>query len=102
MRKQRNYLNLLGLAQRAGKCISGIDLIVTNIQKQSAFLVLIAQDASPLTKKKLMDKCHSYDVPYVEIDDRFTLGTAIGKEERVAIAIIDQGFAKKLQSLVEK
>lgn len=97
-----NYLNLIGISMRAGKCISGIDSIIEKIQNRNVFLVLIANDCSTGTKKKLTDKCQSYQVPFYEVTDRYTLGNAIGKEERVAIAISDKGFATKIQSLVEK
>lgn len=102
MNRKGNYLNIIGLSQRAGKNISGIDLIVEQIQRKHVSLLLIAQDCSQATKKKLIDKCRSYDVPFFEVEDRYTLGKAIGKEERVAVAIIDKGFASKIQSLLEK
>ena len=36
------------------------------------------------------------------IGDRYDLGHATGKEARVAFAITDQGFAKKLSSLLNE
>ena len=96
-----NYLNIIGIAFRAGKCSTGEETIVKDIQKKRAKLVLIANDVGPQTRKKLTDKCNSYDVPYVIVsDDRDTLSNAIGKSHRVAIAILDEGFAKKLESLL--
>ncbi|HLR41838.1 MAG TPA: YlxQ family RNA-binding protein [Pseudogracilibacillus sp.] len=94
------YLNLLGLVYRARKCSTGEELIIKDIQQNKVSLLLIANDISEATKKKLQDKCNTYEVPYMEVDDRYTLGRAIGKQERVAIAILDKGFAKKLQSLL--
>ncbi|MFS0672476.1 L7Ae/L30e/S12e/Gadd45 family ribosomal protein [Ornithinibacillus sp. 179-J 7C1 HS] len=96
-----NYLNIIGIAFRAGKCSTGEETIVKDIQKKRAKLVLIANDVGPQTRKKLTDKCNSYDVPYVIVsDDRDTLSNAIGKSHRVAIAILEEGFAKKLESLL--
>lgn len=95
-----NYLNIVGLAFRARKISTGEELIVKDIQDGKVKLLLIANDTSNLTKKKLQDKCTTYEVPYVEVDDRHTLGHAIGKSERVAIAILDNGFAKKLRTLL--
>ncbi len=98
--KQTSYLNILGLAYRARKCSTGEETIVQDIQRNKAKFLLIANDISEGTKKKMTDKCQSFHVPYVEVDDRATLGHAIGKSERVAVAILDEGFAKKLQSLL--
>ncbi|WP_047981232.1 L7Ae/L30e/S12e/Gadd45 family ribosomal protein [Ornithinibacillus contaminans] len=96
-----NYLNIIGLAFRAGKCSTGEETIVKDIQKRRAKLVLIANDVGPQTRKKLTDKCNSYEVPYVIVaDDRDTLSNAIGKSQRVAIAILDGGFATKLKQLL--
>ncbi|MBC5636002.1 ribosomal L7Ae/L30e/S12e/Gadd45 family protein [Ornithinibacillus sp. BX22] len=96
-----NYLNIIGIAFRAGKCSTGEETIVKDIQKTRAKLVLIANDVGPQTRKKLTDKCHTYGVPYVIVsDDRETLSNAIGKSHRVAIAILDDGFANKLESLL--
>lgn len=97
---KNNYLNMIGLAHRARKCSTGEDTITKDIQASRAKLVLIANDIGPQTRKKLMDKCRSYDVPFIEVDDRATLGHAIGKHERVAVAILDAGFAKKIKSLL--
>lgn len=95
-----NYLNMVGLAYRARKCSTGEALIVKDIQAKKVKLLLIANDIAPQTKKKFIDKCNSYHVPYIEVDDRVTLAQAIGKSERVAIAILDGGFANKIQSLL--
>ncbi|SES76248.1 Ribosomal protein L7Ae [Oceanobacillus limi] len=91
---------MLGLAYRARKCSLGEETIVKDIQKKRAKLVLIANDTGAQTHKKLTDKCNTYNVPYVIVDDRDTLSKAIGKSQRVAIAILDQGFATKIKSLL--
>lgn len=95
-----NYLNLIGLAYRARKCSLGEDTIVKDIQKQRAKLVLLANDIGPQTRKKITDKCKTYGVPFAIVDDRETLSHAIGKSQRVAISILDAGFATKITSLL--
>lgn len=97
---KNNYLNMIGLAYRARKCSLGEETIVKDIQQQKAKLVLIASDIGLQTRKKLTDKCKFYDVPFVIVDDKETLSHAIGKSHRVAIAILDAGFATKIKSLL--
>lgn len=97
---KHNYLNMLGLAYRAGKCVVGEEAIVHAIQSNNAKLILIACDIGPQTQKKLMDKSKTYNIPIINVDNRETLGHAIGKPQRVAIAILDKGFARKIQSLL--
>ncbi|WP_186577432.1 YlxQ family RNA-binding protein [Aquibacillus kalidii] len=98
----KDYLNMLGLAFRARKCTLGEELIVREIQKQQAKLVLLASDTGPNTRKKIIDKCSYYNVPYRIVDDRDTISQAMGKSGRVAISILDDGFAKKITSLLDK
>lgn len=49
--------NLLGLAARARKIVSG-DELITAISKKKVSLVLVASDASDNTKKKLATNVH--------------------------------------------
>src|SRR5690625_7536619 len=95
-----NYLNLVGVAYRDRRCSLGEETIVKDIQANRAKLVLIASDIGPQTKKKLMNKCKTYEIPIVMVDDRETLSHAIGKSHRVAIAILDEGFSSKIRSLL--
>ncbi|MDY0396404.1 L7Ae/L30e/S12e/Gadd45 family ribosomal protein [Virgibacillus halophilus] len=99
---KRNYLNLIGLAYRARQCSAGEDTIIKDIRKRRVKLLILASDAGPQTKKKLTDKCKTYEVPYIIInEDKEALGNAIGKLQRVAIAILDEGFAAKIKSLFD-
>lgn len=97
---KNNYLNMLGLAQRAGKCVMGEELVISSIQSNQAKLIILANDIGKQTQKKITDKCKSYNVPVITGDDRETLGHAVGKTHRVAIAILDSGFANKIESLL--
>jgi ribosomal protein L7Ae-like RNA K-turn-binding protein len=95
-------LNLLGLAARARKVISGEELVVKEIRSGKAKLVLLASDASANTAKKIQDKCTHYNVEFHVLGDRYDLGHATGKEARVSLAITDSGFAKKMSSLLNE
>ncbi|MFA9558042.1 YlxQ family RNA-binding protein [Evansella sp. AB-rgal1] len=95
------WLNMLGLASRARKLITGEELVVKAIQKQKVYAVILSEDASLNTKKKIQDKCSFYKVPLMIIGNRQQIGNAIGKDERVVVGIEDAGFAKKIKSLIE-
>jgi ribosomal protein L7Ae-like RNA K-turn-binding protein len=101
MNKQQSWSSLLGLMQRARQLITGEELVVKSIQSKKAHLVIIAADASDNTMKKVTDKCHYYSIPYVVLENRFIIGQAIGKAERVTVAILDKGFANKFRSMVD-
>lgn len=92
------YLKLLGLAYRARKCVLGEEAIVQSIRKQEVKCVVLASDIGKHTRKKIINKCKTYNVPFVIADHREILSSAIGQTGRVAIGIIDQGFAEKIYS----
>lgn len=101
MSGNKAWLNILGLIFRAGKLVTGEELVVKAVQKQRVNLVIVSEDASENTKKKLSDKCSHYGVPFYIRGDREAIGQAIGKAERVVIGIEDPGFAKKIKSILE-
>ncbi|SUN79624.1 ribosomal protein L7A family protein [Streptococcus milleri] len=99
MNKQK-LANLLGLAQRANRIISGEELVVRAIQDGKAKLVFLANDASPNLTKKITDKSHYYKVEVSTVFSTLELSTAVGKSRKV-LAITDAGFTKKMRSLME-
>jgi len=94
-------LSLLGMAARARKIITGEELVVKGIQSQKVFLVIMTTDAATNTRKKIIDKCTFYEVPYIEKFDRNELGHAIGKISRVVVGVTDKGFSKEIERLIE-
>ncbi|WP_110112794.1 YlxQ family RNA-binding protein [Bacillus sp. CGMCC 1.16541] len=101
MKNDERWRSFLGLANRARKIISGEELVVKEVRKQNAKLVILAKDASANTLKKVTDKCTHYNVQVKFVDDRYVLGQAIGKEARVVVAVLDGGFASKLVTMLD-
>lgn len=98
---EQRILQLLGLATRASRVVSGDEMVLDALRSGKCKIAILATDASENTKKKFRDKCATYQVELLELTDRYRLGQAIGKETRVVIGIIDQGFAKKILSLAK-
>ena len=94
--------NLLGLMQRAGKLITGEDLITKNLKNKKIKLLVIVQDCGINTKKKLIDKATFYGVNYIEFSDIENISRAIGRDNRVALGMTDDGFIKKFKQLLEE
>ncbi len=90
---------MMGLAKRAGKAISGTEAVIAKIRGLEAYLVIISKDASEGTKKRISDKCKSYETDYIFYGNCDEVGRAIGVNNCVAVAITDEGFA---QSIKEK
>ena len=98
MANRDKVLSLIGLAMKAGRCTSGETMTENETKLGRARLVIVASDASDNTKKKFRDMCEFYKVPICFYGDKDTLGHAMGKEFRASLAILDEGFAKGIQT----
>ena len=99
MDKKQQLLNLIGLAKRARKTVTGEDLVKKAIQNGQARLVLLASDGSANLIKKMTDKSSYYEVTVCQMFSEMELSHAIGQNRKV-IAVVDGGFAKKMESLM--
>lgn len=98
---KQKVLNLLGLAQRAGKVISGNDLVLTNIKHQKAKVVFLAEEAGFHTVKEFNFMSKKFNIPLIQIFNGDELSDAIGKPRKI-IAVVDQGFAEAMLNLINQ
>ena len=90
-------LRMLGLATKAGKVITGIDMCEKAVKQRKAKLVVLAEDAAESTKKQFSD-C---GLPMVTVENKEILGKFTGKEYRSVCVVCDAGFAKAIQESEE-
>lgn len=88
---------LLGFAQKAGKIISGDDMVIAGMKKKQIFFVVLASDASDSVKKEVLYYIEKYQVPYVIGFAKAELGLAIGKSPRAVLGVTDKNFAVGMQ-----
>lgn len=93
---------LLGLCAKSRKLVSGEFAAENAVKDGSAWLVIVATDASKNTKKLFHDKCSFYDVPVFEYGTKESLGHTIGKEMRASIAVLDENFSKAIVEKLEE
>lgn len=105
MVKSDAVLRFLGLAMRAGKVVSGFDMVSASIRKGEAEMIIIAEDISKNTLSKILDvvsESKNESVDAYRFESSFNLGNAIGKPSRALIAVTDKGFATKLSSMLSE
>ena len=100
--EENKLKNLLGIAQKAGKIISGTFSVNQAINKNKVKMLLIAKDASEETKKEWQKIAENKKIPIKMILDKETLGNAIGKEYRMIAALSDDGFCKKISEMISE
>ncbi len=91
--------NMIGIAAKAGKTVSGEFAAEEAITGGKAEFVIIAMDASDNTKKKFENKCAFYNVPYTVAGTKENLGKRVGHEHRSVAAVIDAGLALEIKKL---
>lgn len=101
MNPDSRFLNMVGIAMKAGSLVSGEFSTEKAIKEKKAYLCLVAEDASNNTKKLFTDKCSFYEVPIVICSSKEELGHAIGKQSRASIAITEEGLAKRIAQYFE-
>lgn len=92
-------LNLLGIAQKAKKVVSGEPFCIEGIRNGQIKLVFLASDAGVNTTKRVTDKANFYNVLIINDFTSIELSKAIGKNNRMVIGINDIGFANKIKEI---
>ncbi len=83
----------MGLQQKHGKIVSGMDAVVDEAKKYKIKLVIVANDTSEKSKKNIKYVCTNYEIPVIELSTMEELGAVIGKRNRAIIGIKDKGFS---------
>ncbi|MGL5043248.1 MAG: L7Ae/L30e/S12e/Gadd45 family ribosomal protein [Culicoidibacterales bacterium] len=92
--------NLIGLMMRARKIDVGTAKIVEGIKKNKYHLVILATDASELTKEQFNKHARNSQTNIREYGTKDSLADAIGKGVTVAIGIKDKGFFQKVEEIM--
>ena len=87
-----NVLSMLGLATRARKIVTGESFVVDAIRNKRVYLVFLASDAGKNTFKRVTDKAKYYNVDVCTTYTSYELSAAIGKDNRMVVGILDNGF----------
>lgn len=93
-RSERNALQALGLARRAGRAAVGTRAVLTAARSRRLEALIVAHDASP----NALDRVHgaSRRVPIVRCGTRETLGLALGRGPVAVVGVTDREFARRI------
>ncbi len=82
---------------RARGLVSGEENLFIELPKGNIHYIFLAKDASEATKKRIKDKANFYHIDLNEDYTSEALSHAIGKENRMVIGVLNQGFLKILK-----
>ena len=87
---------------KASRVSSGEMAVEIALRTEKAKLLIVAADASDNSRKHYTDMAAYRGIHYAILGTRDELGRAIGKAERAAVAITDEGFANRILQLVQE
>ena len=93
---EKKLFSLFGLAQKAGKIASGDAKVQKTVKAGQAKLLIVAKDASEPTQKSYRDMANFYQVNLIAAFTKQELGLSVGKGERAALVVVDEGFSKAI------
>lgn len=96
----RKLLNLIGLATKAGKTVSGEFSTEKAVKTGKAWMVIVSEEASENTRKMFANMCAYYRVPIYYFGKKEELGHAMGKQFRASLAVTDEGLSKAMMKLM--
>lgn len=101
MQNKQKAINLLGLAERARKLVTGTETVISSIKKGKVKAVILASDIHENTSEKVLRAAKQNNIPVVDIFSYDEISKAIGKKRKV-LALTDSGFYKALAEKINE
>jgi len=102
VRIEERIASYLSLANKAGKVVSGTDMVLDAMKHRSLGIVFIASDISVDIGAKVKAQTLRAGVESISIFDKDRLGALIGKGLRSVVAVEGSGFIRSLRQEMEK
>lgn len=97
---KEKVLRLLGLAQRAGKIITGEEQVINAMQHHKVQIIFVAMDSSEHTKEQFEKKCFYYKIPCSFAFSSDELSQNLGKNRKI-VALCDEGFYETYKKYIK-
>ncbi len=92
----------LALANKAGKVVSGSDMVVEAFKRRTPGVLFVAADISADSRERFVSLANRAGVPLIELFTKEQLGALLGKEMRSVAAIEQGGFIASIMTELEK
>jgi len=97
----QKIFSMIGLAQKAGQVSAGTMAARSSLLRMKAYLLIMSCDISENTRESLISLCKKRKVPWINLGNKFELGTSVGKAYRVALTINEPGMANSIIELLK-
>lgn len=101
-RMEERIAAYMALANKAGKVVSGGDIVAELLTRKTPGIICIAADISPDIGKKIAYLADRAGVEHFSLFDKERLGALIGKGLRSAVAVERGGFSETIKKELER
>ncbi|MGN0704762.1 MAG: L7Ae/L30e/S12e/Gadd45 family ribosomal protein [Lentihominibacter sp.] len=99
---KKKLISYLGFARKSGNLISGVNTCTFGMNKGKVRLVILAEDISENSEKKILKEIRKHNVKYVKYGDSEELSHATGCSGRSVFAVCDDNFAKVILNEIDR
>ncbi len=92
----------MGFAAKAGALQTGYNTSLSLIARRKVKLLIVAEDASDNTKKKMTQKCAGRNVECRVFGTKEKLSHATGNGENSVFALTDRNFARIVKNEIDR
>ena len=96
----KHLLGLLGLGLRGGNLVVGADGVRTALQGGKCLLVVLASDASPRARDKVVRLAQARGVELVSGPPAQAMGDQLGRPPVMAVGVRDAALARGIRQAV--
>ncbi len=91
----------IGMANRAGELVTGTDACMRYVRAGVVKLVILSEEASLNTRKKVINACRFKNITCIEYGKGGMLGKMTGKDHRIVIGVKDKNLSKLILSKMQ-
>lgn len=102
MQNNNGVYSAIGMANRAGKIISGTDACIRAVKAGAVELMIVSDEASENTIKKIMNTCQSRNVRCIMYGKGGMLGKMTGKDHRIVLGVRDKNLSRLILSKLQQ
>lgn len=95
---KNKVINYLGFAKKSGNLMAGVNTCTFGMNKGKVKLMILAEDISENSEKKIMKEIRKHGVEYVKYGNGEELSHAIGSQGRSVFGICDTNFSEVIKN----
>lgn len=94
--------SMLGIGNRARLIVLGETGCIQSIKRRNSKLIILSQDASDNTKKRIINLCEKNNIRYYIIGKKAEYGDALGKGLSSIISVTDFKFSEAIVKIIKE